>query len=542
MAEFNYDAIVIGGGHNGLITAAYLARAGLRPLVLEARPILGGAAVTEEIYPGFRVDSVLHSASMLRPQIIRDLFLKMYDFEFAAADPLLFLPLPGGESLTLWSDPARSEAAIRALAPHDADRFADFCRQVERYAGFIESALARLPSSPSQVNAGDVLSGLLVGGDFRRLGDEMYGLLRVLPMSLIEWMDEWFTTPAVRAAVGAPGVIGLRQGPRSGGTALLLLYHHMGQRSAAGAPAPGIVRGGIGKLTQALADSARNFGAEIRTSARVEQVILENGRATGVALTDGDEIRARIVISSANPRHTFTELVDMYELPPTFNRAVENIRFRGVAAKVNLALNNLPRFRGAPADDPAWLRGRIQIGSSLTYIEQAYDAAKYGRFSDRPFLDITIPTLHDPSLAPAGKHTMSILVQYAPYALREGSWEECRDAFGETVINILAEYAPDIRETIIHRQVLTPVDLETTYGLAEGNLYHGEMMLDQLLYMRPVPGWSGYRTPIPGLYLCGAGCHPGGGITGEPGRLAAQVILQDAGKNRPAGDKPTTPA
>jgi phytoene dehydrogenase-like protein len=348
---------------------------------------------------------------------------------------------------------------------------------------------------------------------------------------LIELLDEWFTNPAVRAAVGAPGVIGLRQGPRSGGTALLLLYHHMGQRSAAGVPAPGIVRGGIGKLTQALADSARGFGVEIRTSARVEQVILQNGRAVGVALADGQEFRARMVISSANPRRTFTELVDTYELPPTFNRAVENIRFRGAAAKVNLALNRLPRFHAVPEGDPTLLRGRIQIGPSLTYIEQAYDAAKYGRFSSRPFLDITIPTLHDPTLAPPGKHTMSILAQYAPYALREGSWEECRDAFGETVIDTLAEYAPDIRETIIHRQVLTPVDLETTYGLAEGNLYHGEMMLDQLLYMRPVPGWAGYRTPISGLYLCGAGCQPGGGVTGEPGRLAAQVIIQDAGKS-----------
>ncbi len=531
MAEIQYDAVLIGGGHNSLVAAAYLAKAGLRPLLLEARPILGGAAVTEEIYPGFRTDTVLHSAGMFRPQIIRDLFLKMYDFELAPAEPLLFLPLPDGESLTLWSDPARSEAEIRKHSPHDADRFADFCRQIERYAAFIESALGRLPTSPGQLSAGDILSGLLVGGDFRRLGDEMYGLLRVLPMSLVEWLEEWFTTPAVQAAVGAPGILGLRQGPRSGGTALLLLYHHLGARTAAGVPSPGIVRGGIGKLIQALADSARNFGAEIRTSARVERVMLQNGRAAGVALAGGEEIQARFVISGANPRHTFTELVDMYELPPTFNRAVENIRFRGATAKVNLALDRLPRFLSAPANDLTLLRGRIQIGPSLTYIEQAYDAAKYGRFSSRPFLDIVIPTLNDPSLAPAGKHTMSILVQYAPYALRDAGWDDCRDTLGETVIAALAEYAPDIRETIIHQQVLTPADLEATYGLPEGNLYHGEMMLDQLLYMRPVPGWAGYRTPLEGLYLCGSGCHPGGGVTGEPGRLAAQVILQDAGKS-----------
>ena len=530
MANKRFDVVIVGGGHNGLVAAAYLAKAGMQTLLLEAKQELGGVAVTEEIHPGFRVDTVLHGASMFRPRIVRDLFLKMYSFEMAPADPLLFLPLPGGQELTFWPDPIRTEAAIRDLAQpranRDADRFVDFSNQVERYAGFIESALARMPANPAQLGAGELFNWLLVGGAFRRLGDDMYGLLRVLPMSLIEWLDEWFTHPAVRAAVGAPGVFGLRQGPRSGGTVFLLLYHHMGMRSGAGIPTSGIVRGGIGVLTQALAASVRQFGAEIRTATPVSQIRLQHGRATGVVLAGGDEIEADMVISSANPRHTFTDLVDPYELPPSFNRAIENIRFKGAVAKVNLALDRLPHFQALPAGDPTRLKGRIQIGPSLTYIEQAYDAAKYGRISSSPLLDITIPTLHDPSLAPDGKHTMSILVQYAPYELRETTWDDSRARLGDIVVDTLAEYAPDIREIIVERQVLTPQDLESQYGLAEGNLYHGEMMLDQLLFMRPVAGWAGYHTPIPGLYNCGAGCHPGGGVTGEPGRLAAQTVLQ----------------
>lgn len=526
----NFNVIVIGGGHNGLVTAAYLARAGAQVVVLEARPLVGGIATTEEICPGFWVDTVLHSAATFRPRIVRELFLKMYDFGYAGGGPHLFLPLPDGRSLTLGQDVATSEASIRALSVQDADRFLDYCLMMERHAAFIEKALAQAPPDVTQLDTGQLLPWLGVGASFRAMGEEMYELLRVLPMSLVEWMDRWFQHPAVRAAVSAPGVIGLRQGPFSAGTAFLLLYHMLGQRTKGGIPAAGIVRGGTGRLTQALAAAAYQFGAEIRTNSPVAEVRLRDGRATGVVLANGDELMADVVVSAVDPRRTFTELVDPYELDPSFNRAIANIKFRGATAKVNLALDRLPSFTALPAGDTTVLQGRIQIGPSLEYIEQAYDAAKYGRFSTQPFLDIIIPTLHDPSLAPAGKHTMSILVQYAPYELREGSWPERAEALGDTVIDTLAAYAPDIRDVILERQVLTPADLEARYGLTEGSLYHGEMMLDQLFIMRPVPGWSQYRTPIDRLYLCGSGSHPGGGLTGEPGRLAAEAILHDAKK------------
>jgi phytoene dehydrogenase-like protein len=529
------EIVIIGGGHNGLVTAAYLAKAGKKVLVLEARPEMGGLAVTEEIIPGFQVDTAMHTAATLRPRIVRELFLKMHDFAFVSPTALSFLPLPDGQGLTIWPDPLHTVDEIRAFSTADADRFLDYCQETERFARFLERALSMVPPDPAQPAGKDLLGWVGVAAAFRAMGAEMYDLLRALPMSVWEAMDDWFTHPAVRASLAAPSLIGIQQGPRSGGTNFLLLYQHLGHRSPAGRPHPCILRGGMGQLSSALAASAYQFGADQRTNARVTSIKLSNGRATGVVLENGEEIDAPIVVSSATPAHTFTDLVDPYELPVTFNRYIANIRYRSATAKVNLALDTLPQFSALPAGtastpDPR-LTGRIQIGPSIPYLEKAYDAAKYDQFSDQPFLDMIMPTLHDPRLAPAGKHTLSILVQYVPYEWAVQAGDAAREQIGDRVIDTLAAYIPNIKDIILARQVLTPVDLETRFGLTGGNLYHGEMMLDQLFFMRPVPGYARYRTPIAGLYLCGSGCHPGGGITGEPGRLAAQTILNDLKAN-----------
>lgn len=525
MAEQKFQVIVIGGGHNGLVAAAYLAKAGRNVLLLERRPVLGGVGVTEEFYPGFRVDSLLHDGGLFRPGIIRDLFLRMYDFDFVAVEPLLANLQPDGRSLMVWGDSAKTAAEIGYFSAGDGQKFGDYVATMSRFATFLEAALGRVPPDLYHLRPADLISWLGVGTGFRGMGGkDMYGLLRLLPMSVYEWLTEWFESEAVQAALGLAGVMGLRQGPRSGGTALNLLYHSLGSRP--GLPAVGLVRGGLGNLSRALAAAAGQFGATIRTNSQVSQIKVVDGRAVGVILSDGQEIAGDLVISTANPRHTFTELLDPMTLDPTFNRAVANIKFRGCMAKVNLALDGLPTFtalQGRP------MPGRIQIAPSLDAIEQAYDAAKYGQFSTRPVLDMVIPSLHSPGFAPAGKHVLSILVQYAPYQLRGSNWETQRQALTQSVLDTLAEYAPNLRQQILHCQTLTPADLEEGFGLAEGASYHGELMLDQMLFMRPVPGWGQYRTPVDGLYMGGAGSHPGGGITGEPGRLVAKTILERNG-------------
>ena len=362
--------------------------------------------------------------------------------------------------------------------------------------------------------------------DLRLLGTrQMYRLLRVLPMSVYDLMHEWFADRRVRTALGTPGIWHLDQGPRAGGTAFNLLYHSLGHRHH-GLAAAGIVRGGLGRLSQALAAAARHAGVAIRLEAPVAHIALEKRRAVGVILESGEIVAGRCVLSGIDPFHTFRELVPPYELPPSFNRKIGNIRFRGVVARVNLALERLPTFTALSAGDERLLRGRIQIAPSLDAVERAHDDAKYGRFSRAPVLELTFPTLHDSSLAPPGRHTMAILAQYAPYELQEGSWDEMRSALGDTVIATLAAYAPDLPELILHRQVLTPSDLAQKIGVCQGDLYHGQMALDQLLLMRPAPGWGQYHSPLAALYLCGSGAHPGGGVTGEPGRLAAQTILR----------------
>jgi phytoene dehydrogenase-like protein len=521
-----YDAIIIGGGHNGLVTAAYLAKAGKRVLVLESRPIVGGIAVTEEIYPGFKFSTCAHLAGSFASEIIADLDLKRHGFELLALDPLLFAPSLKGNSLLIPRDIGKAAAEIEHHSKADAKKYPAFCALGKALASFLRILYGvQLPdkANPGDFNPAEMLK---IGWKFHRLGKkEMYEFLRILPMSVADLLNEWFESDLLKAALAGGGMLASFVGPRQQGTAFNLLHHQLGESNGALRTA-GFVRGGIGNLSQALASAAQQLGAEIRTSAEVAKIVTKDGATVGVVLQNGDQIDAATVVSNADVKRTFFQLVEPTYLDPHFLLQVRNIRSRGTVAKINLALDTLPKFSNEQAEA---LGGILHIGPTLDYLERAADDAKYGRVSKQPFLEITIPSIADPSLAPAGKHLMSVWMQSAPHKLRESHWHEQRDALGDTVVNLIDEYAPGFKKSILHRQVLTPVDLEQTYGLTGGHLYHAEMALDQIFFMRPVPGWSRYRTPIENLYLCGSGAHPGGGLTGLPGYYAAKAIL----KNRP---------
>jgi phytoene dehydrogenase-like protein len=517
----SYDALLIGAGHNGLTAAAYLAQAGLKVLVLERRPVVGGAVVSEEVFPGFKFDACAHTGQ-LRPDIVRDLGLARHGLRADNAPTPLFAPQPDGGHLLLSPGPVQSAEAIERFSRADARQWPAFVTRLSKIAAFLNEAYALAPPRLPSVLPAEVPALAQLGLKLRGLGrQDMLEALRLLPMSAAELLDEWFESEAVKGAVGAQGVHGLMQGPMGAGTAFNLLHQWANNGGLFKARA----RGGMGAVAEALADAARSFGAEIRTGAEVARVLVRDGSAVGVVLASGEEIAGRRVVSNADPRRTFLGLVDPLELDPKFVHAVQSIKLRGCVGKVNLALDGLPEFVGQ--NGRASLSGTIVISPSLTYLERAYDAAKYGGISAKPYLEIVIPTLADPSLAPEGKHVMSIFMQYAPYHLKDGAWAEKREALGDCVIETLSEYAPNLQSLISNRQVLTPLDLEEQYGLTEGNSNHGEMMLDQLLFMRPVPGWAQYRTPIEHLYLCGAGAHPGGGVSGAPGRNAARQILKD---------------
>ncbi len=521
-----YDAIIIGAGHNGLVTAAYLAKAGHRVLLLERRDTLGGAAATEEVFPGFKFNTGAHDAGLFRQEIIDALRLQKHGLEFIESPVAVFAPQPDGTSLTLWRDQEKNIGEIAKLSKADAEKFPAFVRLVSKLAETLNSIMLLTPPRITQNSLEDLLSWANAGWKLKRSGKhEMMEFLRVLPMTAVEFLNEWFEHEALKAVLGAAGVTGSMQGPQASGTAFMLLYHYLGAANG-GFRSSRFVKGGSGQLSAALASAAREHGAEIRTGAEVMQIKLSDGKATGVQLKGGEEISARTVISNADPRRTFFEFVGAPNLGPTFVRRVRNIRYRGTTAKVNLALSDLPRFRNAEAH----LSGHILICPNLEYLERAYDDAKYGRYSQQPYLDIVIPTVLDSALAPAGKHVMSITMQYAPYNLRESNWNEQREQLGDHIINTLAVYAPNIKEIILHRQVITPLDWERDYGLTEGGEFHGQMGLDQMLFMRPVAGYGQYRTPIAHLYLCGAGTHPGGGVTGAPGYNAAQEVLKDLKK------------
>ena len=518
-----YDAIVIGGGHNGLVAAATLAAAGKRVLGLERRDVLGGAAATEELFTGYRMDTGSSDAALFLDEITRKLNLSQHGLKFHENPALLFAPQPDGRALTIWRDDARTMEEIARFSERDASRWPDFRRQVERMGGLLRGMLVLPPPDLGRLR-GDVMAWGPLALRLRQMGGaDMMELFRVLPMAAQGYLDEWFESDALKGALGGSAVVGSTLGPRSGGTTLMFLFQNLG-----GLLAHRFVEGGIGRLSEALAAAARAAGATIRTGAAVERVLVEGDlepTAAGVRLDTGEEIRASAVLSNADPRRTLFELAGPQQLEPEAMRHVRNIIYRGSVASLNLALDGLPAFAGLAEE--AQLGGRVRVSPSLDYLERAYDAAKYGRISEHPYLEMFIPTLHDPALAPAGHHILNVTAQYAPYGLRDGDWDGQRDALVETVMNTLEGVAPGIRQQVVHCHVATPLDLERTYSLTEGSIYHGQMGLEQMLVMRPIPGWSRYETPVKNLFLCGAGAHPGGGVTGAPGYNAARMLLSD---------------
>ena len=521
----NYDVIVIGGGHNGLVNAAYLARAGKKVLVLERRHLVGGAAVTEEIFPGFKFSVCSYVVSLLRPEIIRDLDLPRHGLEILPLDGT-FTPMPNGDYLWRVNDHAKTRREIARHSRLDAEAYDDFGKAMLQMCRFVKPILSMVPPDPYTLNPRELMKLLFLGRRFRDLpsGDQ-YNQVQLMTMSAIDFLDQWFETDVLKATMSASGIIGTFLGVRSPGTAYVLLHHYMGEIDGA-FRSWGFARGGTGAISNAIADAAREAGVEIRTKAGIAKIIVKNGKARGVVLENGDEITADVVSSSVDPRNTFVKMIEPGNLPDEFMNDINRYKFRGSSGKVNLALDGLPDFTCLPGAG-AHLRGAISISPSVDYMERAYDEAKYGRYSRGPYIDMVIPSLTDPSLAPPGKHVMSCFVQYAPYKLTEGTWDEKKEEFGNNVINTIAAYAPNIKNLIVGRQIVTPLDLEREWGLSEGNIFQGELSLEQLFFLRPVPGWAHYRTPIENLYMCGSATHPGGGIMGANGRLAALEILKD---------------
>jgi len=523
MAE-TYDAIIIGAGHNGLVTAAYLAQSGLKVLVLEQREVVGGVASSEYVFPGYKFNTGAHDAGLFLPQIVDDLKLEERGLVFLQGDVAAFAPQADGRSLTIWRDPEATRAELIHSSPADAQKLPEFLAHLDALRGLLLALVSRTPPDLDRLDARELLPWMRVALGVRRLGgDRMMQMMRALPMPVRDFLDEWFESERLKGLLSVPGLAGSMPGPYSSGTTLMMVYQQLGGANG-GYRGGRFVQGGTGRLSTILAETARGLGAEISLSTAVERIVLDDERARGVVLSGGEAIGSNMVVSSVDPRRTFFQLVGGQHLEPGFMREVANIRYGGAMAKVNLALNGLPAFGGLA--DPQRLSGYIVIAPSLEYMERAWDAAKYGRISDKPVLEATIPTILDPGLAPENHHVMSINVWFAPYHLAGGDWDEQREALGDRVVATLTEVAPGLPETIVHRQVLTPLDLERDYGLTEGQSHHGQMGLDQLLIMRPVPGYARYRTPFENLFLCGAGSHPGGGVSGAPGYNAAREILK----------------
>ena len=521
-----YDAIVIGGGHNGLVNAAYLARAGRKVVVLERRHLLGGAAVSEQVFPGFTFSVFSYVVSLLRPEIIRDLDLPRHGLQILPLESSV-TPLPNGDYFATWADADLTRRDLYRHSALDADAFAEFGRLMHHMARSVKPFLGMMPPDPTSLAPGDLKGLLKLGGHLRSLGGERFhALYKLMTMSSADYLDEWFEFGALKATKAASGIIGTFLGPRSPGSAYVLLHHYMGEIDGA-FRAWGFCKGGNGTISNAIAAAAHAAGATLRTEAAVKQVLVRNGCATGVVLESGEEIQAPIVVSGLDARRTYLDLVEGRELPDELLEQVRRFRFRGSSGKVNLALSELPDFTCMPGVG-AHHRGAFSISPSVDYLERAYDDAKYGEFSRRPYMDIVFPSMIDPGMAPPGKHVASIFVQYVPYQVNGGWTDARREAFGDAVIDTLSEYAPNLKSAILHRQVLTPADIEQTIGLSEGNIFQGELALQQLFFLRPAARWASYRTPIRGYYQCGSSTHPGGGVMGAPGRLAAQRILADA--------------
>jgi phytoene dehydrogenase-like protein len=523
---------VVGAGPNGLVAACYLAKAGYKPVVLERRATVGGIAVTEEFAPGFRCSSVLHVAGPFLPSIASDLGLDKHGLTWIQSEVRVLASGLDGTGIRLYGDPQRTSAELEKVSPHDAKGYLAFQDSLRRIGRVLEPLMTMTPPSIDDPSFGEMWEMFGVGRRFRALPRrDAFRLLRWGPMAVADLVSEFFETELLRAAIAARGIYGSFAGPWSAGTSLGVLLQAASDSNAAGPSA--LPSGGMGALTQALAAAAKALGAEIRTNAEVARIQTKDGAATGVVLATGEEVTARAVVSNADPKRTLLGLVDPVDLDPDFIQRVKNYRASGALAKVHLALSELPDFPAANNGASA-LSGRIHIGPDVDYLERAYDAAKYGDFSPHPYCDVTIPSMTDPSLAPGGKHVMSIVAQFAPYKLKSGGWKDSakREALGDAVVQTVAAHAPGLEKAIVGRQVLTPVDLEETYGLTGGHAFHGETTLDQVFTMRPLLDWAQYRTPVRGLYLCGSGTHPGGGVTGAPGANAAREVASELRKSR----------
>jgi phytoene dehydrogenase-like protein len=524
------DVIIVGGGHNGLVTAFYLAKAGFKPLVLEGRVQVGGAAITEEFYPGFRCSTLAHNTGPLRGDVVRDMGLERYGLTLTKPDISTVSLGPDGRALVLYSDRKRAAQEIAQWSSKDATAYGEFGAALGKIGAVIGEALALTPPNIDSPSSRDLWGMLKTGRSIRKLGKkDMYRALRWGPMAVADLAAEFFDTEPLRATVAARGIFGSFLGPWSAGSGLVLLL-----RAAADPTPAGSVQfpaGGMGAITQAMAAAATQAGAHIRTGAAVSQIRVKDRVAIGVLLTSGEEIAAQAVVSNADPKRTLLDLVDPTHLPPDFVQKIKNYRSVGTVAKINLALSGLPEFSALKAKGNGNLmQGRIQISPEIDYLERAFDECKYGNFSRAPYLEITVPSLSDSSLAPAGKHVMSIYMQYAPYKLKNGDWESQRAALGETVVKTIAQYAPNLPQAILSHQIITPKDLEQIYGLTGGQIFHGELALDQFFTMRPLLDWARYLTPIDRLYLCGNGTHPGTGLTGGAGANAAREIAKELKK------------
>jgi len=535
MTTHHYDALIIGGGHNGLTTAAYLAKAGKKVLVLERRYLVGGATVTEEIIPGFKFTVFSYVVSLLRPEVIRDLELPKHGLKILPLESTI-TPLQDGDYILRDADHWATVRNLARFSPRDAETYDEYSHTMYFMAKAVRPILGLVPPDPTKYDPRELLPLAKLGQHFLGLNEEhLYTFIKLMTMSSADFLDEWFECDPLKATMSASGIIGTFLGPRSPGTAYVLLHHYMGEIDGV-FRAWGFQKGGTGGIADALASAARAFGAEIRLNAPVEQVIVKGRKAVGVALQNGDEFYAPIVVSSLDPKWTFLKLISPSLLPDSLVTDIQRFNIKGSSGKVNLALDALPDFTALRTprghDTPARLRaaykGAISISPSMAYMERAYDDAKYGNFSRRPYIDMIFPSLLDPDMAPPGKHVMSCFVQYAPYELAEGEWDDAkREAFGDAVVDTLSEYAPNLKNIIIGRQVRSPKDIEDDTGLSQGNIFQGELSLSQLLFLRPAAGWAKYRTPIPGYYQCGSGTHPGGGISSASGRLAALEILKD---------------
>jgi phytoene dehydrogenase-like protein len=538
MAANQYDAIIIGGGHNGLVAAAYLARAGKKVVVLERRHIVGGAAVTEEIFPGYKFTEFSYVVSLLRPEIIRDLDLPKHGLKILPL-PSTFTPMENGDYLAAWDDHDLTRREIYRHSPKDAEAYDEYSRVMARAAKAIKPIINLIPPDPSSLSPRDVLGLLKVGRYAARLSEkELYMIAKLATQSSADLLEEWFETDALKGTKAASGIIGTFLGPRSPGTAYVLLHHYMGEIDGA-FRAWGFAKNGSGGVSGSIYNAAIALGVEIRVNTSVKQVIVKNpptssgqARVVGVALENGDELQSNVVMSAADPKRTFLQFVEQKYFPEDFVTSIQNFRTRGSSGKVNIALSELPNFTALPftgkGTDSVLHRGAVSISPSIDYIERAYDDAKYGQISKHPYLDMIFPSMIDPDMAPPGQHVMSCFVQYAPYDL-EGGWnDEKRNELGEAVISTIEEYAPNIRKCIVGMQVISPKDIESIAGITGGNIFHGELLLHQIFFLRPVPQWADFRTPLKGYYFGASGAHPGGGVMGAAGMLAAKEILKDS--------------